>query len=71
MKRVWEHKNNINSKSFTARYNLHNLVYYELCEDIYNAICREKQLKNGSRKKKLQLINKFNPVWKDLYNSIL
>ena len=71
VKRVWEHKNNVNIKSFTAKYNLHNLVYYEIYEDITNAILREKQLKNGSRKKKLKLINDFNPEWKDLYNSIL
>ena len=71
VKRVWQHKNNVYKDSFTAKYNLHSLVYYEICEDINSAILREKQLKGGSRKKKLELINNFNSQWKDLYNSIL
>ncbi|PWB38644.1 MAG: hypothetical protein C3F02_02945 [Parcubacteria group bacterium] len=69
VRRVWEHKNNI-TKGFTARYNIHKLVYFEIFEDIYEAISREKQIKAGPRKKKLDLIYNFNPLWKDLYNNL-
>ena len=54
-------------KSFTARYNLNKLVYYEVFDSIVDAIAREKQLKAGSRKQKEALINKYNPEWKDLF----
>jgi putative endonuclease len=64
-KRVWEHKNNI-VKSFTQKYNVHNLVYFEFGENILSAIEREKQIKSGSRKKKIELIEKDNPEWNDL-----
>ena len=67
-RRVWEHKNNFNPKSFTARYNLHNLVYYEFFSDARLAIIREKQIKNLSRKEKLDLISKSNPNFKDLFS---
>lgn len=67
--RVFQHKNNL-SLGFTARYGVHKLVYYEIFGDIYLAISREKQIKAGSRQKKLDLINKFNPEWKDLYNDL-
>ncbi|NOY61262.1 MAG: GIY-YIG nuclease family protein [Calditrichaeota bacterium] len=66
MRRVWDHKNKVNSKSFTARYNVNKLVYFEHFEDIYYAIVREKQIKGGSRGKKIALIEKKNPEWKDL-----
>ena len=56
---------------FTAKYDVTKLVYYEFFEDISIAIEREKQIKAGSRKKKLDLINSFNPDWKDLYSHIL
>ena len=66
-RRVWEHKSNFNPKSFTARYNLHNLVYYEFFSDIRLAIIREKQIKNLNRKEKLELISSVNPTFKDLF----
>jgi putative endonuclease len=65
-KRLWQHKNKI-TKGFSAKYNLTSLVYYELYEDMYQAISREKQLKAGSRKAKIKLIEHSNPEWKDLY----
>tara|TARA_R110000868_G_scaffold253007_1_gene509725 strand:+ start:1677 stop:1976 length:300 start_codon:yes stop_codon:yes gene_type:complete len=69
--RVYEHKTRVHPKSFTAKYNVDWLVYYETFHSIEEAIDREKQLKAGSRKKKLDLINSFNPDWKDLYEDIL
>ena len=68
-KRVWEHKNKITG-GFTAKYNVNKLGYYEEYNDIKDAITREKQIKGGSRKKKLELINSMNPEWNDLYESI-
>lgn len=67
--RVYQHKNNV-TLGFTSRYNCKCLVYYEQHEDIENAIVREKQIKAGSRKKKIQLIEKTNPSWCDLYNTL-
>lgn len=64
-KRVWEHKEKI-VKGFTKKYNIDKLVYYEVYSDPLSAIEREKQLKNYSRKKKEELINKENPEWRDL-----
>ena len=69
-KRIYYHKNKLVS-SFSSKYNLSKLVYFEVFEDIKLAIQREKQIKAGSRKKKIDLINKTNPDWKDLYSSIL
>lgn len=69
MKRIWEHKNKICS-GFTSKYNADNLVYYEAADCIDDAIAREKQIKSWSRKKKIDLINKFNPDWKDLYDGM-
>lgn len=71
IRRVWEHKNNYNPKAFTARYNLHKLVYYEFFSDPRLAIIREKQVKNLSRSGKLQLILKENPSFEDLYPVLL
>ena len=68
-KRIYEHKQNL-VKGFTAKYNVHKLVYYEMFDDIENAIAREKQIKGGSRKKKLDLIKSFNPDYKDLYDEL-
>jgi len=70
LKRIWEHKNGI-TQGFTKKYNVKRLVYYELFENMENAILREKQLKGGSRKKKIQLIEGANPDWKDLYDEVL
>ena len=66
LKRVWEHKNHI-VDGFTKRYNVTKLVYYEEGENIYSAISREKQIKGKLRKKKIALIEKSNPEWRDLY----
>jgi len=66
MRRVWEHKNKVNPKSFTARYNVNKLVYFEQFDDISFAIAREKQIKAGSRAKKIVLIEKENKEWKDM-----
>ena len=71
VRRIYEHKNNLNPGSFTSKYNLHKLVYYETCDDSRSAIIREKQLKNLSRKDKISLVQNKNPTWKDLYNDIL
>jgi putative endonuclease len=69
-RRVYEHKNGLGS-SFAQRYNAHYLVYYEVTDNIFSAIEREKQIKAGSREKKVELINSLNPEWKDLYEEIL
>lgn len=65
--RIEQHKNKHNPKSFTARYNVDLLDYFEQFFDIGEAIAREKQLKSGSRQKKIDLINEQNPNWEDLY----
>ena len=65
--RVDQHKRKIDKKSFTARYNINKLVYYETTDKAYIAIEREKQIKAGSRQKKIELINRMNPEWKDLF----
>ena len=64
-RRIWEHRNNV-VPGFTQKYRVHRLVYYELFEVMYDAISREKQLKAGSRKKKIALIESLNPEWNDL-----
>lgn len=70
LKRVYEHKY-ADICGFTQKYNCKTLVYYELNHDMVGAIAREKQLKGGSRKKKLALIEKLNPYWEDLYEKLL
>ena len=65
-KRVIQHKTKKHHKSFSAKYNICKLVYYEERETIGEAIKREKQIKAGSRNKKIDLINSINPEWKDL-----
>ncbi|OBX26819.1 putative endonuclease [Gelidibacter algens] len=70
VKRVQQHKDKHDPKSFTARYNLDKLVYYEAFQMIGDAIGREKQLKGGSRAKKEALINSINPEWKDLFDEL-
>lgn len=69
-KRILEHKEKRYENSFSARYNLDKLVYFEQFQVIGDAIGREKQLKGGNRATKLQLINNFNPNWTDLYEEI-
>ncbi len=72
VRRVWQYKQgNSNTKGFSANYKTTMLVYFELCDDMLSAITREKQIKAGSRKKKLLLIEQANPNWRDLYTDIL
>ena len=68
-KRIWEHKSKF-IKGFTSKYNLIKLVYYEIYEDMYQAISREKQIKAGSLKAKIKLIENNNKNWDDLYREI-
>ncbi|MDQ1315725.1 MAG: putative endonuclease [Pseudomonadota bacterium] len=70
VKRIWQHKNNVVS-GFTQKYSVHMLVYYELADEMAAAIAREKQIKGGSRAKKLAMIESMNPGWRDLYDDIL
>ena len=70
VKRIYEHKNNV-VEGFTKKYNVHLFVYYEVGESMDGAIEREKQIKSGSRKKKILLIESINPNWNDLYDELL
>lgn len=70
VKRMYEHKCDF-VDGFTRRYGVHMLVYYEIFETMDAAITREKQIKAGSRVKKLHLIESVNPAWDDLYASIV
>jgi len=69
-KRIYEHKNGL-TQGFTAKYGCKLLVFYEMHETMDSAITREKQIKAGSRKKKIQLIEAMNPKWEDLYKTII
>lgn len=69
IKRVYEHKNDL-VDGFTQKYNVHRLVWYEAHETAETAILREKQIKKWKRKWKLELIEKYNPEWNDLYENI-
>ncbi len=69
--RILEHKNKIHPKSFIARYNICKLVHYEFCLSIEEAIHREKQIKKGSRKRKIDLIKIKNPNWVDLFDELV
>ena len=69
-RRVQEHKNKIYSNSFTSRYNVDKLVYFETFSIIADAFAREKQIKAGSRSKKVTLIESVNPEWKDLFETL-
>ena len=68
-RRVYEHKEKM-TEGFTKRYNLTKLVYYEIFHDSFSAISREKQIKSGTRQKKVDLINDTNSAWKDLYEDL-
>ena len=68
--RIIEHRTKKFTKSFTSRYNLNKLVYYETFHSIEEAIAREKQIKSGSRLKKEKLIHEMNPYWNDLFNEV-
>jgi putative endonuclease len=67
---VKQHRDKFYPKSFTAKYNLSTLVYYEVFYSIEEAIAREKQIKKYSHVKKVELINKLNPEWRDLFDDI-
>ncbi len=68
-KRIYEHKEDL-IEGFTKKYQVHDLVYFENCEDINSAIEREKRLKKWRREWKLELIEKSNPDWKDLFGEL-
>ncbi len=68
--RIFQHKNDL-VDGFSKKYNLHLLVYYEVHENMYSAITREKRLKKWNREWKIQLIETMNPAWRDLYNEII
>jgi len=70
VKRVWQHKNDL-ADGFTKKHSVHNLVWYEVHETMESAITREKSLKAWKRLWKLDLIEKTNPDWKDLYDEIV
>ena len=69
LNRVWEHKND-QVDSFTKKYKVHTLVWYEQHEEMESAIVREKQIKKWNRQWKIRLINEMNPGWSDLYSAI-
>jgi putative endonuclease len=66
LKRVWQHKNSV-SKGFSSRYGVQHLVWYELHETMESAILKEKQLKKWNRVWKVDLVERFNPSWRDLF----
>jgi len=65
LRRIFEHKNHL-IEGFTEKYNINKLVYYEMTNDIIEAISREKQIKGWLRQKKIDLIQSMNPTWRDL-----
>ena len=71
VRRVWEHRNHLIRDSFTARYRIDRLVYFEITEDINAAIAREKQIKSWNRDRKNALVERQNPTWKDQYPEII
>jgi putative endonuclease len=70
VKRVWQHRND-EADGFTKQYHVHTLVWFEQHESAESAITREKQIKEWKRKWKLELIEKQNPTWRDLYDEIV
>ena len=70
IQRIYQHKEKL-VEGFSKKYNLQKLVYYECTKDVQSAIYMEKQIKAGSRMKKIQLIENMNPEWKDLYHVII
>ena len=71
LRRVYEHRNKLDPNSFTAKYDIHRLVYYESTCDVQAAIEREKQIKGWNRARKNKLVESRNPQWVDLYQSLL
>ncbi len=70
IQRIWQHKNH-QVDGFSQKYNTHKLVYFEQCSEMNSAIAREKQLKKWNRAWKIQLIEKANPQWQDLYSTLI
>ena len=70
VRRVYEHKHHADPSSFTAKYDIHKLVYFESTSDVRAAIEREKQIKGWNRVRKNKLVESKNPQWIDLYDSI-
>jgi putative endonuclease len=70
IKRIWEHKNDV-VEGFTKKYCVHTLVWYEIHENMESAISREKTIKGWKRQWKLELIEKENPAWTDLYDNLI
>jgi putative endonuclease len=68
-KRVYQHREKL-AGGFTNLYKVEKLVFYEITDDVYAAIAREKQIKAGSRQKKIDLVNAMNPEWRDLYEEL-
>ena len=68
-KRVFQHKEKL-ADGFTSKYNVSKLVYYQIAQSAFAAISREKQIKGGSRAKKIELIDRLNPDWKDLSDTL-
>ena len=71
VRRVYEHRHNLDPDSFTAKYRVHKLVYYEQTTDVKAALEREKQIKSWKRARKNKLVESMNPTWQDLYPGIL
>ena len=71
VKRVWEHQNHLIKNSFTAKYHVTKLVYFEVTNDVRSAIEREKQIKSWNRVRKNALVESQNPTWEDQYPMIL
>ena len=69
LKRVWQHKNNVD-EGFTSKYDVHSLVWYEIHESMESAISREKTIKNWKRVWKIKVIEDMNPDWCDLYSGL-
>ena|SRR5258706_2998358 len=69
-RRIMEHKNKVFTNSFTSRYNIEKLVYFEVLTVPGDAFEREKKMKGSSRKRKIDLINSFNPEWRDLFEML-
>jgi putative endonuclease len=70
VQRVWQHKNDL-VEGFTKRYRVHMLVWFEVCDSMQTAIAREKAMKEWKRTWKIELLEKTNPEWRDLYGDIL
>ena len=71
VRRVYEHKHHLDPDSFTAKYDVTKLVYYESTSDVKAAIEREKQIKGWNRKRKNKLVESKNPSWVELYEIII